>query len=163
MKSFLVLATLSLVLSSCATIKKSICDCQDAKKEAHLANTTTGPSASSSNGSGKTTYTTDKTSTKPVKLVKRKKAAGQDSIVVDGDDMELANKMTKAVDNYVFKDEEEEFKALCDGPRFDCWVNEMPYPKGKKKIARTVPPFLSGSKMGLRGEERVQVRFTFYP
>lgn len=159
MKRILVLAAFSLVLSSCATIKKSICDCQDTKKETHSA----GAAASSGAGSGKTTYTTDRSSNKPVKLVKRKKAAGQDSIVVDGDDMELANKMTKAVDNYVFKDEEEEFKALCDGQRFDCWVNETPYPKGKKKIARTVPPFLSGSKMGLRGEERVQVRFTFYP
>lgn len=161
MKNFLMMTALSLFLVSCASLKKSICDCPDTKKE----NCSSAPATNSmsSNGTNHTKiYTTEK-SAKPVKLVKRKKGAGQDSIVVDTDDMELANKMTKAVDNYVFKDEEEEFKALCEGPRFDCWVNEATYPKGKKKIARTVPPFLSGSKMGLRGDERIQVRFTFYP
>lgn len=144
MKKLLLLISLPLLLSSCASIKKAICDCSKPSKEDEL-----------------TLENAEKA--KPVKLVKRKKSPTQETIVVDKEDVELANKMTKAVDNFVFKDEEQEFKALCGNPRFDCWVDEKPYPQGKKKISRTIPPFLSGSKMGLRGDKRVQVRFTFYP
>ncbi|MNL29377.1 hypothetical protein D3C87_1510580 [compost metagenome] len=142
MKKLLLLVCLPLLLSSCASIKKVICDCSKDEELLTLENAEKA---------------------KPVKLVKRKKSPTQETIVVDKDDVELADKMTKAVDKFVFKDDEQEFKTLCGNTRFDCWVDEKPYPNGKKKVARTIPPFLSGSKMGLRGDKRVQVRYTFYP
>ncbi|MNK07479.1 hypothetical protein D3C87_253940 [compost metagenome] len=145
MKKLLLLISLPLLLSSCASIKKAICDCQKPATTDEL------------------TLDEDFETTKSVKLVKRKKSPTQETIVVDKEDVQLADKMTKAVDKFVFKDEEKDFETLCRGTRFDCWVDEKPYPKGKKAIARTIPPFLSGSKMGLRGDKRIQVRFTFYP
>lgn len=141
MKKLIFCLSLPWFLSSCASFKKAFCDCQ--------------PSAP-------TKVVTDRTS-KPVKLVKQKKSKTQDSIVVDEEDLKLADRMTKAVDEFVFKDEEGDFKSLCAEKRFDCWVNEKPYPAGKHLEKRRVPPFLTGTKMGLRGEERVQVRFNFYP
>lgn len=84
-------------------------------------------------------------------------------IVVDAKDMALLDKMSKAVEAYVFKNDKKEFKTLCQDKHFDCFVSEKPFPKGKKKINRTVPPYASGAKMGLHGEERVQVKYDFYP
>jgi Pyruvate decarboxylase and related thiamine pyrophosphate-requiring enzymes len=135
-----------LFLSSCVSLKRAICDCNQQPKPvpAHAEVHVEKP-------------------VKPVKLVKKKKTPTQESIIVDDADIELSNKMTSAVDTYVFKDDEDEFKKLCSESRFDCWVNEKKYPAKKKAIARTIPPFLTGSKMGLRGDERIQVRFNFYP
>jgi hypothetical protein len=139
------LCVLLLSLTSCASFKQGFCNCQhEAPPVVQAAPKAEKPS-------------------KPVKLVKKKKTKTTESIIVDADDIEQSNKMTKAVDAFVFKDEEDEFKALCAEKRFDCWVNEKRYPTGKAKIDRTVPPFLTGAKMGLRGEERVHVRFNFYP
>ena len=141
------LITSLLFLSSCVSVKRAICDCYQQPKSVAAA-----PAPAHV-----------EKAVKPVKLVKKKKTPTQESIVVDDADIELSNKMTAAVDTYVFKDDPEEFKKLCSESRFDCWVNEKKFPAGKKSIARTIPPFLTGSKMGLRGDERIQVRFNFYP
>ncbi|WP_374029900.1 hypothetical protein [Bdellovibrio bacteriovorus] len=85
------------------------------------------------------------------------------SIVVDAGDVAVLEKMNKAVESYVLKNEKKNFTRLCKDKRFDCTVDDKIYPKGKKKVARTVPPYASGSKMGLQGEKRVQVKYDFYP
>ncbi|UOF02681.1 hypothetical protein [Bdellovibrio reynosensis] len=89
--------------------------------------------------------------------------AAPKQIEVDANDQKALDKMTKAVEKYVIKKDIKQFNKLCKDKRFDCFVNEKPFPKNKKAIARSVPPFASGSKMGLHGEERVQVRYDFYP
>lgn len=143
----ILLITSLLFLTSCVSFKRAFCDCNQQPKAVAAA-----PSVSHV-----------EKPVKPVKLIKKKKTPTQESIIVDDADIELSNKMTTAVDAYVFKDDQDEFKKLCSESRFDCWVNEKKFPAGKKTIARTVPPFLTGSKMGLRGDERIQVRFNFYP
>ena len=98
------------------------------------------------------------------KPVAEKPAAPKEAgIVVDSEDIEAGNRMSKAVDAFVFKGQKEDFTALCKDVRFDCFVNDKRFPKGRKKIKRKVPPFLSGSKMGLQGDTRVRVRYNFYP
>ncbi|QDK37096.1 hypothetical protein [Bdellovibrio sp. NC01] len=145
----LVLAAFALVtLSSCATIKHAICDCAQPAKEGKSSSSTAEHSskASAASSGGEKTATG--------------KEAG---IVVDNSDIETSNRMSKAVDAYVFKNQKDEFTNLCKDERFDCFVNEKRFPKGRKKIKRKVPPFLSGSKMGLQGETRVRVKYDFYP
>lgn len=84
-------------------------------------------------------------------------------IVVDNKDLQTLDKMTKAVEAYVIRNEKKSFLSLCKDTRFDCFVDDVVYPKGKKKMPRPVPPYSSGSKMGLHGEKRVQVKYDFYP
>lgn len=91
------------------------------------------------------------------------KAPKGPGIVVDNKDLEVLEKMNKAVELYVLKNEKKSFAALCKDNRFDCYVNESPLPKRKKKIIRNVPPYASGSKMGLQGENRVHVKYDFFP
>lgn len=88
------------------------------------------------------------------------KAAG---IVVDNKDIAILEKMVKAVESYVLKNDKKNFAALCKDKRFDCYVNDQFYPTRKKKIPRTVPPYALGSKMGLHGENRIHVKYEFYP
>lgn len=78
-------------------------------------------------------------------------------------DFELTAKMQAAMDDYVFKDEKTEFMALCADPRFDCTLNDKRFPKEKKKIRRKIPPFMSGSKMGVVNNERILLKYNFYP
>lgn len=140
-KVLMTLLTLML-LSSCTTLKKTFCDCVQGSKEVKSA-------------------PADHT-----KVIEKNQnaAAGKDSgIVVDSSELELGNRMTKAVDVFVFKNQREDFTALCKDERFDCFVNDKKFPSGRKKIKRKVPPFLSGSKMGLQGENRIRVRYNFYP
>lgn len=85
------------------------------------------------------------------------------SIVVDSKDLQSLEKMTKAIEAYVLKGEKKQFTSLCKDKRFDCFVGDKAYPKSKKKITRTAPPYASGSKMGLQGEQRVHVKYNFYP
>lgn len=85
------------------------------------------------------------------------------SVVVDVKDLQVLEKMNKAIEAYVLKKQKKEFMALCKDSRFDCFMDEKPFPKLKKKITRTLPPYASGSKMGLQGETRVHVRYDFYP
>jgi hypothetical protein len=116
------------------------------------------PSASSSKAAGKTSGSK---STKADKTGKSDKADA--SIVVDNGDVELANRMTVAMDAFVFKNERTEFTQLCKDKRFDCLVDDKRFPQGKKKAKRKVPPFMSGSKNGIQGDHRVQVKYDFYP
>ena len=85
------------------------------------------------------------------------------SVVVEPQDLAVLDKMNKAVEAYVLKNEQNSFKTLCKDKRFDCYVDEKKYPAKAKKIVRKVPPYASGSKMGLQGETRVHVRYDFYP
>jgi hypothetical protein len=91
------------------------------------------------------------------------KAAKPPSVVVGPEDLQVMEKMNKAVEAYVLKNEKKSFKSLCKDKRFDCYVDEKVFPAGRKKTVRTVPPYASGSKMGLQGETRVHVRYDFYP
>lgn len=84
-------------------------------------------------------------------------------IVVGPKELQLLDKMNKAVESYVLKNEKAQFNKLCKDKRFDCFVDEKMYPTKKKKISRAVPPYASGSKMGLQGEQRVHVKYDFYP
>lgn len=84
-------------------------------------------------------------------------------IVVDSKDVKTLEKMNKAVETYVIKKDSKSFAKLCKDRRFDCFVDDKAFPSGKKATPRTVPPYASGSKMGLHGEHRVQVRYDFYP
>jgi hypothetical protein len=91
------------------------------------------------------------------------KAPKNASVVVGDKELALLDNMTKAVEDYVLKNEKKKFTSLCKEKRFDCFVDEKLFPGGKKKVTRTVPPYASGSKMGLQGEKRIQVRYDFYP
>lgn len=82
---------------------------------------------------------------------------------VSAADIEMINKMIKAVDDYVFRQQKEEFTVLCKDNRFDCRVNEKRFPANKKKVKRLISPFVSGSKTGLQNAVRVTVRYSFYP
>lgn len=84
-------------------------------------------------------------------------------IVVDDADVELANRMTVAMDAFVFKNERADFAKLCKDKRFDCLVDDKVFPEGKKKTKRKVPPFMSGAKNGIQGDHRVYVKYDFYP
>ena len=100
------------------------------------------------------------TKTETATTLKTAKAAG---IVVDAQDEKTLERMNVAVEAYVLKHQVKDFTKLCQDSRFDCFVEEKVFPKGKKKLARSVPPYASGSKMGLQGEVRVQVRYEFFP
>ncbi|MFM6928532.1 MAG: hypothetical protein ACKOX6_08710 [Bdellovibrio sp.] len=142
MKKVLLLVGTALLLSSCATLRKTFCDCDctldiaEKKKQTQV--------------------------THPVKATK-KIAKDKAAIVVEQADIDIADRMTKAVDAYVFNNQSEEFTALCKEERFDCFVDEKRYPKDKKRVKRSVPPFLSGSKMGLQDDKRVRIKYDFYP
>ena len=142
MKKVLVLIAASMLLSSCATLRKTFCDCDctvDLAEKKRLAQ-----------------------AAHPVKATK-KIAKDKAAIVVEQADIDAADRMTKAVDAFVFNNQPEEFTALCKEERFDCFVDNKRYPKDKKRVKRSVPPFLSGSKMGLQDEKRVQIKYDFYP
>ncbi|WP_415062922.1 hypothetical protein [Bdellovibrio sp.] len=85
------------------------------------------------------------------------------SIVVSPKDLQKHDKMTKALEAYILKGDKTSFAALCKDSHFDCFVDNKAYPKNKKKQTRKVPPYASGSKMGLQGENRIHVRYDFYP
>jgi hypothetical protein len=130
---------LFLGVSGCASFKKQFCDCaKDPKAIANSAHFEKVP-------------------------VEKKPSKESGPIVVDGDDVVLTNRMSAAVDGYVFKGEKEEFATLCADQRFDCFVNDRRFPKGRKRVKRKVPAFMSGSKMGLQNGERVRLKYDFYP
>lgn len=85
------------------------------------------------------------------------------SVVVGPQELALLENMNKAVELYVVKKQPTEFTKLCKDKRFDCFVDEKVFPTKKKKTARGLPPYASGSKMGLQGENRVQIRYEFFP
>ncbi|KHD89368.1 MAG: hypothetical protein OM95_03055 [Bdellovibrio sp. ArHS] len=140
MKKFFVLAAL-LVICGCATQKKETANWD----EFHDLK------SSSADKTKKAEKKTSETTSKP------------GGIVVDGQDVQTLEKMTKAVELFVLKNQKADFARMCKDKRFDCFVDEKPFPKAKKIVKRTVPPYASGSKMGLQGEKRVQVKYDFYP
>ena len=151
MKLISVLA-LMVLLSSCASLKKSFCNCDCDSKS--------GRETKMSSSAQTTASHAERTK---ISVSEKGAPAKEASIVVDSDDIEAGNRMSKAVDAFVFKNQKDDFTALCKDTRFDCFVNDKRYPKGRKKVKRKVPPFLSGSKMGLQGETRVRVKYDFYP
>ncbi len=134
----------SCFLVSCATKKTQDLDWKDAPKDKKAA-------ASSAT----TTKKKEVTSTL-AKEVER-------SVVVGPQELALLENMNKAVELYVVKKQPQEFTKLCKDKRFDCFVDEKSFPTKKKKVARGLPPYASGSKMGLQGENRVQIRYEFFP
>lgn len=150
MKKVLSLVVCMVALSSCATLKKQFCDCCREKAAAEEKAGSVPPAPHSEHSErGAKADKSDKADPLP--------------IVVDNSDIELTNRMLKAVDNYVFKGDAKEFTDLCTDTRFDCVVNSKRFPASRKKIKRKVPPFVSGSKSGLQGNERVNVKYSFYP
>ena len=144
MKRVLILTLLTLTMASCAHKKTQDLDFDDApttKRSATKKADKSGAKAESSSA----------------------ETARNSGIVVDPQDLAVLERMTKAVELYVHKGNKKEFTVLCKDKRFDCYVAEKLFPAKKKKTARAVPPYASGSKMGLQGEERVQVRYEFYP
>lgn len=113
-----------------------------------------------SGGAKKTMTTTAKTT---ITTTTTKMTPTTKPVNVDPQDLQALDKMAKSLEAYVLKDQEAGFKKLCRDPRFDCFVDDVFYPKGKKKVTRSVPPYASGSKMGLKGEKRVHARYEFYP
>lgn len=132
----------SCLLVSCATKKTQDLDWKDAPKKE------------------KTTVTTSskkkETTSTLAKEVER-------AVVVGPLELAVLENMNKAVELYVVKKQPQEFTRLCKDKRFDCFVDEKTFPTKKKKAARGLPPYASGSKMGLQGEQRVQIRYEFFP
>ena len=154
MRAFLTLACLSLILNACATVDETPLTLDD---EPSVASPQT-PSKSANAKPATTKSGNSKTASKAAKT--EKVEAG---IVVDNTDVELANRMTVAMDAFVFKNERTEFTKLCKDKRFDCLVDDKVFPAGKKKTKRKVPPFMSGAKNGIQGDTRVYVKYDFYP
>ncbi len=146
MKKVLGLCLLMLSLSSCATFKKTFCNCEP---ELDLP-----PEC------------------KPRVIIKKVPVPGTPAtpqvktgggIVVQQADLELGDKMARAMDSYLFANDPTDFTNLCKDERFDCFVDDKRYPKDRKRIKRKVPAFLSGSKMGLQDEKRINIKYNFYP
>jgi hypothetical protein len=150
MRAFLSIIFLSFILSACAT----------EPVDTTPLTLDNEPTISAPKVAGKASPSKTTKADKTTKPEKEKNEAG---IVVDNADVELANRMTVAMDAFVFKNEKNDFTALCKDKRFDCLVDEKRFPAGKKKTKRKVPPFMSGSKNGIQGDARVQVKYDFYP
>lgn len=133
------------LLPSCASIKKSLCDYAPTR-EAHSASEHHRVSES-------------RAAEKSSERIPEKSA----NIVVDSDDIAAGHAMLKAVDSYVFKNQKDDFLRLCQDPRFDCFVNDKRFPRGRKKTKRRVPPYMSGSKMATQDEKQFRVKYDFYP
>lgn len=146
MKRVLGLCVLMLTLSSCATLKKTFCNCEP---ELDLP-----PEC-------KPRVIIKKVPGQPTPAKPQVKTGG--GIIVQQADLELGDKMARAMDSYVFANEPEEFTNLCKDERFDCFIDEKRFPKDRKRVKRKVPPFLSGSKMGLQDDKRIHIRYNFYP
>ena len=141
MRRVLILSLLTLMMVSCAHKKTQDFDFDETPAEKKSASKKTAKSGANADA----------------------EATRSSGIVVDPQDLATLERMTKAVELYVHKGEKKEFTTLCKDKRFDCYVADKIFPSKKKKIARTIPPYASGSKMGLQGEVRVQVRYEFYP
>ncbi len=83
--------------------------------------------------------------------------------VVSPQDIATLDKMNKALEDYIHRKDSKELLKICKDLRFDCYLDNKIYPQSRKKIKRTIQPYATGSKMGLHGEERVQIRYEFFP
>jgi hypothetical protein len=146
MKKVLGLCLLMLTLSSCASLRKSFCNCEP---ELDLP-----PEC-------KPRVIYKKVPGSPAPAAPQVKTGG--GIVVQPADLELGDKMARAMDAYLFANEPAEFTTLCKDERFDCFVDDKRFPKDRKRMKRKVPAFLSGSKMGLQDEKRINIKYNFYP
>ncbi|KYG61644.1 hypothetical protein AZI86_18265 [Bdellovibrio bacteriovorus] len=144
MMKFLLIGMVSLVIGACATHESRPMPWADVAKDGK--ETSVSPSKTTS----KTTSTSSMTTVKT-------------SISVGPNDLRTLEKMDKALEGFVLRNETKIFTSLCKEKRFDCYVGDVLYPKTKKKVSRKVPPYASGSKMGLQGENRIQARYDFYP
>lgn len=140
----LVSTTFFVLLAGCATHESRPMPWAESAKD----------SKESKEGSSKSTTKTSSTSTT---------TTVKSSIVVGQKELQTLEKMDRALEAFVLKNETKNFTSLCKDTRFDCYVGDALYPKTKKKATRKVPPYASGSKMGLQGEQRIQARYDFYP
>lgn len=141
MKTFKLLGLLSLcfLLSSCATLKEMICDCQPTTQSKSSSKDTRNEKKSSSVEVANETNT-------------------------DRAEAMLSGEVYEAMDAFVFKGDEKRMVEFCKSPQVQCWVQSKKWP-AKKKLDRKKlqkSPFMTGSKMGLRGDERIQIRWEFY-
>ena len=146
MRAILLSMGLAMAVGCASTKPHSSWD--DADKESPAARFSVSPT------SKKTTTKTEKAETT---------TSAKTGIVVDEKDLATLEKMNKAIEAFVLKNQTASFKSLCKDKRFDCFVDDALYPAGRKKSTRSVPPYASGSKMGLNGEKRVQARYDVYP
>lgn len=72
-------------------------------------------------------------------------------------------KMNTAMEDYVFRRDSKALTQYCQDLRFDCFVDNKAFPDKRKKQTRKNAPLATGSKFGLQGEDRVQVRYEFFP
>lgn len=86
-----------------------------------------------------------------------------DSKHVSSQDVQTLEKMNKAIEDYVHRKNSKEVTKLCKDLRFDCYLDNKIFPKGRKTVKRSLPPYATGSKMGTHGEDRVQMRYEFFP
>lgn len=160
MRAILGLILLSFFLNACATVVDETPLTLDDEPTVVAPPTVSKPAATKSAKSKNTKGAKSNAKATETTAKVEKTEAG---IVVDDSDVELANRMTVAMDAFVFKNERSEFTKLCKDKRFDCLVDEKVFPEGKKKTKRKVPPFMSGAKNGIQGDHRVYVRYDFYP
>lgn len=130
------------LLTSCATLKEMICDCQPAaKKESTKESKVTSKASRSSSPVEET----------PVPAV-------------DEAEEMLGGEIYAAMDAFVFNKDEKRMLVFCKSTQVQCWLNDKRWPIGKKLDRKKLKksPFMTGSKMGLRGDERVQIRWEFF-
>ena len=83
--------------------------------------------------------------------------------VVSAKDTKTMEDINKAMEAYINRKDSKDLTKLCQDLRFDCYVDNKVFPAKRKKVKRSIPPFATGSKLGLHGEDRVQVRYEFFP
>lgn len=130
------------VLTSCATLKEMICDCQPSvKKESNRE-------AKTATKSPRASLPTEEAS----------------APVVDEAEEMLGGEIYSAMDAFVFNKDEKRMLVFCKSTQVQCWLNDKKWPTGKKLDRKKLQksPFMTGSKMGLRGDERVQIRWEFF-
>ena len=162
MKHLLLLLPFFLLTTSCASLKKAICDCEAPKAKTVAPTKERKPYVLK--GLAPKKEVTEASSTKSTAKKKKAVAPSVEAIAVNPDDLKIIDQMTTAMDDYVYRGEEQSFIDLCKDSRFHCYLNDKKFPQERKFKKRKVPPFMTGSKMGLRDDdERVRLRYEFYP
>jgi hypothetical protein len=83
--------------------------------------------------------------------------------IVSPNDLATLEKMNRALEDYIHRKDSKELLKLCKDLRFDCYLDNKIYPKTRKLVKRNIQPYATGSKMGLHGENRIQIRYEFFP
>lgn len=138
---YLFIVSCFFILTSCATLKNMICDCSDVS-------------------------TSSREKTKTVKSASKAELPAEPVIALEVNEAQemLAGDIYTAMDAFVFKNENKKILIFCQSNQVQCWLNEKKWPKGKKLDRKILKksPYMTGSKMGLRGESRIQIRWEFY-